>query len=62
MTVIIQTDLYRALTASSITGVTSLTYIVLVNFVSNLVHAFPLNRNRKDAVEWIDHHPANFGC
>jgi len=35
MTVIIQTDLYPALTAPSIMRMTSLTYILLVNFITD---------------------------
>jgi hypothetical protein len=61
MTVIIQTDSYQALTAPSIIHMTSLTWILLVNFVTNLVCAFSLNRNHKGALEFIGHHAAKFG-
>jgi len=61
MMIIIQTDLYRTLTAPSITPMTSLTYILLVNFVTNLVCAFLLNSNCNGAMEFIGRLAAKFG-
>jgi hypothetical protein len=40
---------------------TSLSVILLVNDVTHLVCAFPLNKNRKDAMEFIGPHAAKLG-
>jgi hypothetical protein len=61
MTVVIQTDSYLALITPSITRMTSLTEIVLVNFVTNFVCAFPLNRNRTGAMQFIGHDASQCG-
>ena len=56
-----QTDSYRALTAPSITRMRPLTQILLVNFVTNFVCAFPLNRNGTGAMQFIGRHAAQCG-
>ena len=56
-----QTDSYRALTAPSMTCMISLTLILLVYFVTNLVCAFALNSNCKGAMEYIGCIAAKFG-
>jgi len=48
MTVIIHTDSHCALTSPSITCMTSLTKILLLNFIFDVVFAFPLKSNSKD--------------
>jgi len=61
MAVVIQTDSYWALTAPSMTRMTSLTYILLVNFVTNLVFAFLLNSNWHKEIKYIGCLTAWFG-
>jgi hypothetical protein len=61
MTVIIHTPLYHAPTVPSTTRMTSLSVILLVNVVTHLVCAFPLNKNCKDAMEFIGPHAAKLG-
>jgi hypothetical protein len=61
MTVVIQTDSYRALTDPSLTRMTLLTQILLVNLVINYICAFPLNRNRTGAMPLIGRHAAQCG-
>ena len=53
MTAVIHLGLYCALTAFSLTRMTSLTSILLVNFVPNLGFAFSLNRNRQDDIKFV---------
>jgi len=48
MMAVMHTGSYCALTAPSMTRMTSLTYKLLVNFVTYLVFTFALNSNRKD--------------
>jgi len=61
MTVVIHTDSHYALTTPSMTCLTSLTQILLVKFVSNLVFAVLLNRNRQDDIKLIDSQSSRFG-
>jgi len=61
MTVVTHTGSYCALTAPSMTHMTSLTLKLLLNFVTNLVFAFALNSNRKDDNRLIGHLVAWFG-
>jgi hypothetical protein len=61
ITVVIQTESYPALTALPITRMTSLSYIILVYFVSNFVGFFPLNRNRIGTMQFIGRHAAQCG-
>ena len=48
MTVVMHTGLYSPSTAPSMTGMTSLTQKLFINFVTNLGFAFALNSNRDD--------------
>ena len=61
MTVVIDKDSHCALTAPSITRMTSLTQIALGNFVSNLFFAFLLNRNRQDDINLFHCESTRFG-
>jgi len=61
MMVVIQTDSDCALTAPSKTRMTSLTHILLVNFVTYWVRAFPLLRNRTSAMQCIGRHATQCG-
>jgi len=53
MMVVIHLGLHCALTAPSMSSMTSLTYILRVNFVTNLDIAFSLNYNWQDDIEFI---------
>jgi len=55
MMVIMQTDSYSAMTASSLTGMTSQIKILFVNSVTNLVFAFSLNHNQLNNIDFIGH-------
>jgi len=61
MTVVIHTDSYYALTAPSMTRMTSVTQILLVNSVSNLVVAFSLTCNRQYDIKLFDPQSTRFG-
>jgi len=51
--VIIRTGSHSRLTAPSMTQMTSLTYILLVQFVSNWICGFSLNSNRQHDIKFI---------
>jgi len=61
MTVVIQNHSYQALTPPSVPCMTSLTSILLVNFVTKLVFTFPLDCNRKKITEFIGRLAVCFG-
>jgi len=61
MTVIIQTDLYWALNARSMTCMTSLTYILVVYVVTNIAFVFSINSNWQTEIELIGHLTTWFG-
>jgi len=61
MLLVIHTDSHYALTTPSMTHITSLTLLLEVNFVSNLVFAFSLNHNRQDNIKLIDCQSTWFG-
>jgi hypothetical protein len=61
MTVSIQTDSDHAITAASRLRRISLSYNLFVNFVTNVVCAFPMARNNTGAMEFIRPHTAQFG-
>jgi len=60
MTVVIQTDSYCALTALSMTRMTSLSDILLVYFVANITFAISLNNHWQREIEFISHRKARF--
>jgi len=53
MTVVIHSALRCALTAASVTGMTLLTYILLVNFLCSLVLIISLKSNGQDDIRFI---------
>jgi len=53
MTVVIHSASYFALTAALMSRMTSLTYILLVSFVCNLVLIVSLNRDGQDDITFI---------
>jgi len=55
MTAVIDLVSDWALTALSMTRMTSLTSIFLVDFVSNLGFTFSPNRNREDHIQCVGH-------
>jgi len=61
MMVGIHTDWRCALTAPLLTGMLSLTKILLVNFVSNLDCAISLICKRQDDIRLINHQSTQFG-
>jgi len=61
MTVVIHTDSHYTLTAPSMTRITSVTQILLVNSVCDLVFVFSLNCNRQDDIKLIDCQSTRFG-
>jgi len=61
MAVVIQTGLYWAQTAPSMTRMTSLTEILLLNFVTNLGFAFSHNSDWQTNIEFIGDLTAWFG-
>jgi len=61
MTVIIQRGLYCELTAHSLSRMTLLTYILLVNLVTTLVFPFSLNGKREKDIQNIGCLTARFG-
>jgi len=61
MTVVIQPDSYSTLTAPSMTRMTSLTHILLVNLITNLGFGFSLNSNWHTDMEFIGCHTGWFG-
>jgi len=61
MMVGIHTDSRRALTAAPLTGMPSVTQILLVTFVSNLDCAFSLICKRQDNIRLINRQSTRFG-
>jgi len=61
MMVVIHTDSRRALTTPSMTGMPSLTQILLVNYVSNLDCALSLICKRQDDIRLINRQSTQFG-
>jgi len=53
MMVVIHTGSYSALTALSMTGISSLTEILLVNLISNFIFTFSLSSNRQDDIRFV---------
>jgi len=60
MTVVIQSASHRAWTAACMTRMTSLTYILLVSFISNLVLIIRLTSNRQDDITFVGHQSLRF--
>ena len=61
MTVVVQTDSYSALTALSITLMTSVTLILLVHFVTNIAVTLSLNSHLLMQIERVSSCFARFG-
>jgi hypothetical protein len=59
--VVIHTDSHTALTAPSMTGMLSLSQILLVNCVSDLHCVFSLVCERQDDIMLIEHQSTRFG-
>jgi len=61
MMVVIQIDLSGALTALSMTRMTSLTQILLAHFVTNIAFTLSLNSHLQNETERFGHLTARFG-
>lgn len=53
MTVVIHSDSGYAVTAPSMTCMISLTYMLLVDFISNFSFAFSLDHNREGYIKYV---------
>ena len=61
MTVVIQINSSYALTALSMTRMTSLTYVLLAYFVTNFAFALSLNSHMQKETELLGHLTVRFG-
>jgi hypothetical protein len=61
MTVVVQSDLYCALPTPSMIRMISVSKLLFVNWITNLICAFLHNSDGKGAMEFIGHLAAKFG-